>query len=145
MQFKAHLAAKVMAGEKTQTRRLVREGESVDILRKGYHVRLYEDFPFRLREGDAIVAVHHPSGRIKWQAYDREWRTYSVQPGRGRKQIGRVKILAIDYEEDVGNVSEEDALAEGFASPDDFVDAWRQMHGDIWGPVFALTLEVADG
>lgn len=144
MQFKEHRAAKVMAGEKTQTRRLVREGGSVTVLRRGQYVRLYEDFPLHLRAGDSIVAVHHPSGLVKWRVCDREKQTYAVQPGRGRRQIGRVKILAIGYEEDVAGISEEDALAEGFATQAEFASAWRQMHGDNWGPVFVLTLEVAD-
>jgi hypothetical protein len=144
MQFKEHLAHKVMAGEKTQTRRLAKEGESITVLRRGQFVRLYEDFPDHLRERDFIDAVHHPSGLVKWAVYDNAGRTYAVQPGRGRKQIGRVKILAIGYEEDVVNISEEDALAEGFATQAEFIAAWRQMHGDNWGPVFALTLEMAD-
>lgn len=57
-------------------------------------------------------------------------RTYAVQPGRGLKQIGRVKILSID-EQDVRQITLEQAQAEGFKTIEDFLHVWADMY-DKW-------------
>lgn len=53
-------------------------------------------------------------------------KTYAVQPGRGKPSIGRVRITNI-RREDRREISQEDARAEGFASPMGFLQTWVQM------------------
>jgi hypothetical protein len=101
-------------GLKTQTRRLVREGERA--------VLEYDDPPnfisytlpihmVRLPppDGYRIVAVLHPNGRTKWEV----GRDYAMQPGRTKRAVGRIPpLVRIDLER-VREIGEADAVAEG--------------------------------
>jgi hypothetical protein len=75
----------VLAGRKTQTRRVVKPGE---VLR-----------------GDAVYGA---TGRLKWEV----GREYAVQPKRGEAAVGRMRLTAI-RREPVQAMTLEDALAEG--------------------------------
>lgn len=88
MIFTGDNAQMVCDGLKTQTRRLKKEGDSV-VCNKG-----------------EIVAVYR-SGRLLW----RRGRTYAIQDGRGKPQIGRFTLLRI-REEDLQGISSDDACAE---------------------------------
>lgn len=118
MQF-AKTWEKVLSGEKTQTRRLVKLGD-------------------KLIELDGLMVVT----RKTW-SYVSEWEPpyrdqidraffvcgndYAVQPGRGKAAVGRIRITGI-RREDVRNISETDAIAEGFVDRISFLETWVNMH-----------------
>lgn len=104
MIFSGGLAEKVLAGEKTQTRRPAKD-----------------DLPCRYREGG----------------------TYAVQEGRGRKAVGRIRVLAI-RRVPVGLLSRQDAIAEGFGSIAEFYERWRELHGSFGGWCWAIEFELAE-
>ena len=95
MIFKSELCDKVLSGEKTQTRRLKRENE-------------YFTHGFA-RQPDSVTR------RSETTLDARKWvvgRTYAVQPGRGKKAVGRIKLLAI-REEPLQDISDDDCYEEG--------------------------------
>lgn len=59
---------------------------------------------------------------------------YSVQPGRGRREVARVQITGI-RREPLSNISRspEDVRAEGFQSADEFAEVWEEIHGKLDG------------
>lgn len=72
--------------------------------------------------------------RKKPTKYSDVWRqvygvdkTYSIQPARTAKAIGRFTLLEI-CEYDVRDISEQEARAEGFARSVDFLMTWCRMH-----------------
>ena len=77
------------------------------------------------------------NGRTKWQVGKR----YAIQPSRGKKAVGRIEITGI-YQERLGQMTVEDALAEGFATLDAFQQTWIQINGQydpnqsIWVVMF---------
>ena len=85
----------VLDGMKTQTRRLVKEGD------------------FQLDWPMTCVFREMKSGgdRLIW----RENQTYAVQPGRGKHAIGRIGIIDIRREQ-LQEISYEDIGAEGITS-----------------------------
>ena len=104
MIFKDELCAKVLNGEKTQTRRIKKKNERL----------IPGDWYFP----DAVMRYsEHPSDPryevVKWQV----GQTYAVQPGRGKKAVGRIKLLAI-REEALRDTTPNDARAEGVPSPE---------------------------
>ena len=105
----------ILDDKKTATRRLMNPGEEL------------LDNPRRLEV----------NGRIKWQV----GRSYAIQPGRGKKSVGRIKLLDIKKEH-LGQMTTDDALAEGFASLGEFQQTWNQIHGhyDPDLPVWVVTL-----
>lgn len=52
----------------------------------------------------------------------------SVQPGRGKRHVGHIKILLI-WQESLGALSEAEARLEGFDSAGEFVRRWFEIHG----------------
>lgn len=68
--------------------------------------------------------------------------TYTVQPGKGKKVVGRILLQEID-EGVLGQLGIEDFLAEGFTSRGKFVDAWKKLHGhyDPNQPIWILRFE----
>jgi hypothetical protein len=66
-----------------------------------------------------------------------------VQDGRGRRALGRIRILSVDRVP-VTELSPEDALAEGFAKPHLFWEWWTNRYGDIRGEwCWRIEFEVA--
>lgn len=96
----------VISRQKTQTRRVAGMNE---VAIRSHHNR--------------IVAVMH-NGREKW----RVGRTYAVQPGRGRRQIARIRVVRIRSER-LSRISQADARAEGFADRREFMRTWERIHG----------------
>ena len=96
----------VVAEQKTQTRRIVHSNE--DAIRGRYN---------------RIVSVMR-NGREKW----RVGKVYAVQPARGQRQIARIRLIRIRRER-VARISQAEAKAEGSASRQAFLDAWRAIHG----------------
>ena len=96
MIFKAELCQRVLDGTKTQTRRMVKDGDFI------------VDWPmpcvFRDTKGGG--------NRLAW----RENQTYAVQPGRGKHAVGRIGIIKI-RREPLQDISEDDCRAEGILVP----------------------------
>ena len=92
MIFKDKLCQKVLDGTKTQTRRLVKDG---DLL-----IRWPMPCVFRDTKGGG--------NRLAW----RENQTYAVQPGRGKHAVGRIGIAKIRREK-LQDASDADLLYEG--------------------------------
>jgi len=119
MQFKRELANKILAGEKTQTRRPVKVNE-------------YQT------THDDLVEVRN--GRLKW----RVGKTYSVQPGRGKKGEGFMKLTSIRREK-VESITEDDVMAEGLVSRDKFLEIWNGFYGDAYPECWVLEFELVEG
>lgn len=98
MIFKPILAAKVMRGDKVETRRPAAYKPQRDRKRRELVPSLYKP-------------GHH----------------YAVQPGRGQLAIGRVMVTAVDLVR-VGDLDEAGAHAEGFESVAAFVAYWRALY-----------------
>ena len=108
---------------KSQTRRPVKPNEVLD------HQAIC---------GDTVYITDRVSfERIKWQM----GRTYAVQPGRGKKSVGRIRITKIRRER-LGMPTEADARAEGchaVTAPGTigfdrspigmFADLWNDIYG----------------
>ena len=111
MIFRPELAAKVLDGTKTATRRRLTA--------------------YKHRKGSAI---RYRVGRV-----------YAVQPGRGQRHVGHIKVTGV-REERLFDISVEDVRREGFASLDDFLWYWQQLHGH-WRSndvVAVIDFELAD-
>lgn len=138
MQFN-HTFQAVLDGRKTQTRRLVKPGEyaanSIGLYISDINewVEKYGDLwdlknPYHTRDiGPHIASA---GGKRKWEIGS----TYAIQPGRGKKSIGRIRITGI-RQEDVREISDADVVAEGFRVSDnpsvnrgEFLRTWCAMH-----------------
>ena len=113
MIFAKTLDKLVVQKKKTQTRRPKKDGE--------YCVR---------DEDGNIIAVYTASGRLKYKVGN----DYAIVPGRGKHGIKSHRILMQRIREEAfGEISEQDAIAEGFSSRDEFFAIWRELYGD-WQP-----------
>jgi hypothetical protein len=123
LSFKPELLEKVLAGTKTQTRRLVKRGEAI-------------------AELNGVFAVYFTvanRSRIKWQV----GRKYAVVPGRGKPGQGFIRLKKIRFEL-VDEITEDDAIAEGFDNIVAFYEAWNRINPNAWHDtaVWALEFEV---
>ncbi len=103
--FRPELVEKILTGEKTETRRKVREGE----------------------------ACRYEVGK-----------TYALQPGRGKKAVGRIRITGVRREH-LGQMSHHKALREGFTGTGEFLRYWQMLYGpfvpdlvEVWAIRFEL-------
>ena len=111
MIFSPQMITKIESGQKTQTRRLVKPGDDTILDKSGN-----------------IIAVIAITGKGKGYRLRREvGKSYAIQPGRGASALFRFFLHAIRTER-VGDISEDDARAEGFSSRDEFLDYWRRLH-----------------
>ena len=128
MIFKEKLCQKVLDGTKTQTRRLVKDG----------------DFLVRWPMTCVFRDMKTGGNRLAW----RENQTYAIQPGRGKKAIGRIGIIKI-RKECLNAITHDDAQAEGVGrSLSAFADLWDSIHpkGKRWEDnpeVWVLEFELA--
>lgn len=133
MLFKPYLAKAIFQGEKTQTRRLKKPTHST-VLRAGHIIAVYSK-------------ITRQSNRLLWRVGN----TYAIQPGRGKKAIGRFRLLAI-RQEPLQAITSADARAEGLAyvnSTRAFARLWNDINtkpGTQWQDnptVFVLTFEIS--
>lgn len=120
MLFKQALIDKIREGQKTQTRRPVKSNERLLV---GYQGRHFVDMALDGKD------------RRKWCV----GKTYAIQPGRGKKAVGRILITKI-REEDVRRICWNDALAEGFKSRIDFWLTWCEFYD----PAVLRELDIAE-
>jgi len=114
----------IIAGTKTQTRRRLSPETRLISYSSKYKV--------------THVTVN---GRVKYRMDG----IYSVQPGRGKKGLAKIKILEI-RECTSSYISEEDALAEGGYTPFEYYAVLRQLYSDVPAfPMYALTFEYVQG
>lgn len=95
MIFTPENAQKIMAGTKWVTRRILKDNEYLE----WENVEYATPTVYRITNGRAYV---------KWQV----GRTYAVCPGRGKRAIGRIKIIGLSQEE-LQSIMDEDVIAEG--------------------------------
>ena len=88
MLFKPEFIPLLESGRKTQTRRLVKEGDDV--------IQHY------------VIQGVFRNGRLLWRLNN----TYAVQPGRGKKAVGRVRVTLIRRRR-FEQMTMHDAIAEG--------------------------------
>ena len=106
---------KVLAGEKTQTRRPVKPGDFFN------GIEVYGKYT------------------LKW----RVWNTYAVQPARTAKSVGRIRLTNIRKER-LNRITPEDARAEGFSGRDEFVRVWKELYpkSSLLDSVYVLEFEL---
>lgn len=110
----------VLNGQKVQTRRPLKEGDSLELSEDG-------DFTYIFNK------IHKRIGYCTGK-------DYAVQAGRGQPSVGRIRILAI-REENLLDISLDDAVAEGAILPKEgrvyhgsdfikgFLETWEALHG----------------
>jgi hypothetical protein len=134
-----HTWEKVLSGEKTQTRRLVkRQDITGGSYKAGYRVSMTDGSP---------IGVHYKPFRFdadgKYLGPRRKWipgRTYAVQPSRTEKGIARIRITGV-RRQDVRRISQVDARAEGFSGPEQFLQLWMLMHLRVDHPDLSTIVE----
>lgn len=111
MNFRPELAEKVLAGEKTVTRRIGSNNP---------------------RSPWWIGACTLTPGK-----------DYAVCPGRGQHALGRVTVESVTGEL-LGELSDDEARAEGFEDAAAFTVAWCAIHGGYDRDVFVWRVELRD-
>lgn len=107
MLFTPENAQKVMAGEKRETRRIVKDNEFLGLDKDEQAIQTV----YRTKDGRA---------HVKWQV----GRTYAVCPGRGKHAVGRIKIVRLS-QENLQSIWGDDLIAEGLGDIPEFV---REIH-----------------
>lgn len=152
MQF-GHTYDLVMSGVKTQTRRVWQPGDITDRQLARDASEWADLRHIKIPPISMVVYTSTASGklRIKYQV----GKTYSAQPGRGRKAGGRILLTGIRSER-VQDITNEDALAEGMgwvgeSSPrDNYAELWDIVHtrpGERWNAnplTWVLMFELVD-
>lgn len=122
-----HTLDQLLKGEKKQTRRPVKDG----------------DRP-RLDERGKVIAVENVNAAGRPFVRYRVGAAYAVQPGRGKRAVGRIELVEIRYCEHAGQISEHDARAEGYGTADAFRKTYSAIHGPkgLEEPCWALTVRL---
>lgn len=86
--------------------------------------------------------VKYENGKERGCAYRRDG-LYAVQPGRGRRGVGQLRVLTVSLDL-LGSVDDADAHREGFACRADFVSWWERQYGsfDPMLPVWRIEFEL---
>ncbi len=146
--FAPDMLALVLSGKKTQTRRKVDARDTIEIDYLDMHSAKYgEGVPVvrlayrpQFRVSYAKCGLVYRNTRKHWQVN----RNYAIQPGRGKKSVGRVWITGIRLET-FASISQADAEAEGFTDPVGFFAKIRELYGDDFDlsqPCWCLTFEL---
>jgi hypothetical protein len=121
--FKQEMIDKILAGEKTATRRPVK---------------------WRFSES---VAGGLAKIRIKQPCRCKKGRSYAIQPGRGQKAVGRIRITSVS-EVPLGEINHAGAKREGFPSVSAFFSYWITLYDlykiDVEQRVWRIEFELLD-
>lgn len=121
-------AQQVLDATKTQTRRPIKKyGQT--LTPNDLHTEHSWPFPPTVIE----------NGRVKWMV----GHTYAVQPGRGKRSIGRILLLEIRRER-LQEISLEDIEAEGITTPEEFARIWGEAITHSWLEVAYERLKKGD-
>lgn len=140
-----HTWQKVLDGTKTQTRR---------------YLKPYTHYLLYTLEDDVTITAVLQNNREQWRVGN----TYAVQPGRGQKAVGRIRITGIRQER-LQAITDSDAVAEGVSERwatythsaygslpvAEYRDLWNAIHtkpGERWEddpPVFVIEFELVKG
>lgn len=121
-----HTLDKVLSGEKTQTARIWKDSYRVG----DYGNYFDEDYQHLGAEGIEVLWSVTSSGSRR---LCREGQIRSVQPGRGKKGVARIRILKL-WKQDVRDYLIDDIRCEGFLDSEPlvaqcgFFDVWCKMH-----------------
>lgn len=115
----------VLAGRKTQTRRLLRPYPGT--------------LPARRPPKYGKAAPAPAKWPRAFKAFDQVWcectvqpgRSYAVQPGRGKHALARIVVTDVRAEL-VGEITFDDARREGFRTTADFKRTWLELHDARW-------------
>ena len=109
----------ILEGRKTKTRRVRKEGESEASI--PVHTVFHQ-----ARERDELL--------LRWPKWS-VGNTYAIQPGRGKKSVGRILITGIRREK-LQDISKEDITAEGYPLIE-FEDEHEQAiaFAEIWDSI----------
>lgn len=77
------------------------------------------------------LVKHDKAGTLRDCRY-KIGRTYAVQPGRGKPSDGTRVLITDVRTELLGEISFDDARAEGFRTTDDFKRYWVRLHDEAW-------------
>lgn len=131
MLFKLELADKILKGQKTQTRRMVKPN----------------DVPLFFT---AITKQFYPEQHSGYAGVQKRWsvgKDYAICPGRGKFQVGRMRITAL-RQECVQDITDADAVREGFANRQEFLDVFKKINpkSKLTDAVWVIDFEVvSDG
>lgn len=161
MIFRPDLAQLILEGRKTQTRRLVKDGDyPYTLLRVVKAVNRHGRLIWKVNDGTvdwlSMAGVGDNDGSRGGGCASYRQPTYAVQPGRGKAAIGRIRFTSI-RSENLGDISDADIEAEGFCQDTggpDFLDpvafrqAWDRLNPNkpyrwqdnppVWVLTFAL-------
>jgi len=122
----------VLNGTKTQTRRPVKPNES-GIVFPGAFQMVFLMTNWQEETLDGFDCQVRDRKRLKWQV----GKTYAVQPGRGKKAVGRIRITKIRRER-LQEICGVDLIAEGYPtdfsthSMSDLKDKWSMEARMAW-------------
>lgn len=119
--------------KKTQTRRLVRSGDSLGYVTDNGVQRQAVIQVSEVWDGSQNKAVVHQ--RLRWVV----GRVYGVQPAMMKPAVCWIEVTAIHRELDPLKICDLDAKAEGYQDAADFVKHWKKNHRvKPWDPPRAV-------
>lgn len=122
-----HTLDKVLSGQKTQTRRIVKSGDAelVKPIRTD-RVSFQRNLMYVAYPADDVREITgvERNGRRFWNVGC----DYAAQPARGKAAVARIRITAIERNKNVRMLTSQEAMYEGFDSSAEFWAVWCQMH-----------------
>ncbi len=136
--FKPDMLELVLSGKKTQTRRNVKDADYIEF--NNGAVDWVGAFVLPHKTSAHNVAAVYRGGRQHWRVGN----TYAVQPKRGAKAVGHVRLTRI-FLETFDTICPRDAEAEGFSSPHAFFAKIKSIYGedfDLEQPCWVLEFKL---
>lgn len=101
-----------------------------------------EDHISKIRDGTKTMTRRSFRSRNTY----RIGRSYTVQPGRGKHGLFKIKVTDLKFEW-LGDITSEDIKAEGYDTKEEFVEVWSKINKN-YNPRQAVTVikfEVEEG